>query len=339
MCWYGFGTCRDFSADVLPPENGGLLFMTVYLVSKKKNRIYKSEDIVAAISGKTLYHNEKGAPYLDDGFISITDTKNYWACAFSDVRVGLDMEELSRAVSPAVVKKLHKAEREYLEPLSFGSREWKEEFLSIWTMKEAYIKYLGIGLSAGLGGFCVLDDRQYKLKTALYSEKHGSLIFGASEPMEIKGFSYDAPMNRSALEAGADILDMFGCSAKVLRNKLIDRGYGEDESREAVEKLIDRGFLNDEEYARSLGQKYALRGYSSKRIEAELKRKGVGPEDADSEASKYREGDRERARAVAFKMASGAEQGDKLKGKIARKLASLGYDTYLVYDIIQKLKY
>ena len=118
MCSYGFGICRDFSNDHRPPENGGFFFMTIYLITKKKNRIYRSEDMVSFISGKHLYHNEKGAPYLDEGYVSITDTKNYWACAFSEVCVGIDMEEKSRHVSPSSVRKLHQAERDYLKPLS-----------------------------------------------------------------------------------------------------------------------------------------------------------------------------------------------------------------------------
>jgi SOS response regulatory protein OraA/RecX len=104
-----------------------------------------------------------------------------------------------------------------------------------------------------------------------------------------------------------------------------------------VDKLLERGFLNDSEYARSLAQKYTARGYSSRRIELELKRKGVSPEDAREEAVKHREGDRQRAEAAVKKLLKGADPDQKLKTKIAGKLSSLGYETSIVYDIIQKL--
>ncbi|MBR0416646.1 MAG: RecX family transcriptional regulator [Firmicutes bacterium] len=311
--------------------------MQIYLIKKQKNRIYKSEAMVLAVSGKKLTHDEKGAPLVDEGFVSISDTKNYWACAFSDRPVGIDIEELSRSVSPSVVKRLHEAERKYLEPLSEGSSEWKEELLTIWTRKESYAKFTGKGLAEGFRSFCVLDEWQDTLETKLFSGRYKGLIYSSTEEAEIRETAYDAPMNKSALEAGADILDMFGCSASTLKKKLLGRGYTEEEAGEAVDKLLERGFLNDSEYARSLAQKYTARGYSSRRIELELKRKGVSPEDAREEAVKHREGDRQRAEAAAEKLLKGADPDQKLKTKIAGKLSSLGYETSIVYDIIQKL--
>lgn len=311
--------------------------MKIYLVKKEKNRIYKSEDMVLALTGRNLVHNEKGAPQVDGGYVSISDTKGFWACALSDVPVGIDMEELSRKVSPSVVKKLHAAEREYLSVLSEGSSEWQEEFLSIWTKKEAYSKYKGKGLGLGFSGFCVLDGMQDALETGLYSGKYRGLVFAATEEFEIVPVKYDAPFSKSALDAGADILDMFGCSAKTLKGKLLDRGYGEGDAAEAVEKLKDLGFLDDSAYAESFGRKYAARGYSSRRIELELKKKGVSPEDAAAEALKHKDGDFARAALWAEKTLGGAEADEKNKAKVARKLSALGYDTYTIYDIIGDL--
>ena len=311
--------------------------MTIFLIKKEKRKTYKSEDMVFAVSGKKLFHDEKGAPYLDEGCISVTDTKNYWACALSDVPIGIDMEELSRPVSSGICKKLHPAEREYLAPLQEGSREWKEEFLSIWTKKESYIKLMGKGLSFGLNKFCVLKEWEDTLETDLYNLIYKGLVFGATQPIEISEFKYSAPMEKSALEAGADILDMFGCSAKTLKDKLLSRGYEEGEVDAAVAKLLDLGFLNDSEYGRSLARKYAAKGYSSKRIELELKKKGLSSGDARIEASEYKEGDRERAMEAALKLKLPAPLDQKQVAKTVRKLSSLGYDTYLVYDIIQKL--
>ena len=312
--------------------------MIIYLIRKQKNRAYRSEDMVYAVSGKVLRHGEKGEPLVEEGFVSITDTLRFWACAFSDRPVGIDMEEVSRAVSPAVARKLHVSEREYLAPLSPGSSEWREEFLSIWTKKESYAKYMGRGLSIGFSGFCVLEGQRGCLETPLYGKRYKGLIFGATQPIEIKEFQYDAPMKKSALEAGADMLDIRGYSAEDLKAKLKAKGYSEEDSKDAVERLLERGFLNDSEYARSLGNKYAAKGYSSRRIACELKRKGVGAEDAEAEASKHRESDRERAEKTARKLVPSGSADDKLKAKIVRKLSSLGYDTNTVYDIIQKLE-
>jgi len=302
--------------------------MTVYLVKKEKHKIYKSEELVMAISGKILTHNEKGAPLLEEGYISITDTKNYWACAFSDIPVGIDMEEVTRDVRESVLNRLHKSEAEYMRVLSYGSSEWKEEFFNIWTKKESYSKYLGKGFGIGFSKFSVLEEYEHTLECNLYNKRYKDLILGATQEIEIEEYKYSAPLEKSALEAGADILDMFGCSANTLKEKLLKRGYSLEAATEAVEKLLERGYLNDDEYSRSLAEKYANRGYSSRRIEIELIKKGVSKAVAGKYRFEYKDGDRERAR----KLVQGME-----KEKAARKLNSSGYDTYIIYDIIDDL--
>ena len=137
--------------------------MKIHLIKKEKGRVYRSEDMVRALFGLELAHDEGGAPFLrsEEGaaerFVSITDTKNYWACAVEGSRIGLDMEEAGRAVKPAVAKRFHKDEQAYLAVLSEGGREWTEEFLSIWTRKEAWAKYCGKGLKLPFSEFSVLD--------------------------------------------------------------------------------------------------------------------------------------------------------------------------------------
>ena len=305
--------------------------MVIYLVKKQKGRIYRSEDIVYALFEKKLLHDEKGAPYIEGGFVSVSDTAGFWACAFSDRPVGIDIEEISRKVSPSAARKLHKDEREYLSALSEGSREWKEEFLSIWTKKESFSKMEGEGLKLGFSSFSVLG-------APLYGSLCKGLVIGSTEEFTVEERSYDAPMKKTALEAGADILDVSGCSADTLRKKLIGKGYGEEETDEAVRRLTEIGFLNDPLFAESLARKYASKGYSSRRIAYELERKGVPEETASSEVGNYKDKDRERACAVAEKMAAGKELDEKALAKIARKLGSLGYDTSVVYDIIQRLR-
>ncbi|MBQ2311366.1 MAG: 4'-phosphopantetheinyl transferase superfamily protein, partial [Firmicutes bacterium] len=136
--------------------------MKIHLIRKEKGKVYKSADIVDALFGYGLDHDDDRAPHLtgpgSEGlYISISDTVNYWACCIEPHKAGLDMEESSRRVKPAIARKLHKAEQEYLSVLSEGGSEWTEEFLSIWTRKEAWSKYKGAGLSLGFSSFSVLD--------------------------------------------------------------------------------------------------------------------------------------------------------------------------------------
>ncbi len=344
--------------------------MKIHLIKKEKGRVYKSEDIVRALFGAELAHDGNGAPFLraeegaEERFVSITDTKNYWACAVEGSRIGLDMEEAGRVVKPAVAKRFHKDEQAYLAALSEGSREWTEEFLSIWTRKEAWAKYCGKGLKQPFSEFSVLDGA---LPAPVSSFAYKNLVFGiAGAPgAEVVTEKYDAPMEQSALDYAAGLLDSRAYSSAALKKKLLDRGYREEESEAAIEKLKDYGYINDESYAAEFARRAAEGGKGSRRISFELKEKGIDKELAAQAASEYKEGEYGRAldiaRAMAEKSGSSvtgpandpdpADLSDlspdqkkelfsrkqKLAGKISRKLSSLGYDASVIYSVLEDL--
>ena len=92
-----------------------------------------------------LLRHEHGKPYFSQGPLhcSITHTRTMAFCALSDGEIGLDAEQLSRHTRPALVRKVLSAQ-EY--------RLWQEAqepdrvFLTLWTLKEATVKYTGDGL-------------------------------------------------------------------------------------------------------------------------------------------------------------------------------------------------
>ncbi|MBR5730447.1 MAG: 4'-phosphopantetheinyl transferase superfamily protein, partial [Firmicutes bacterium] len=152
--------------------------LNILLVKKTRGRVYKSEDIVRSLTGRQLLHDDLGAPHLADGtdFISITDTKNYWACCVSDGPVGIDMEEKGRRARREIAKRFHKDEQEYLSVLTGTESEWTEEFFSIWTRKEAWSKLKGKGYAIGFSKFSVLDGCPEGIPVASFVR--GDLIFG-----------------------------------------------------------------------------------------------------------------------------------------------------------------
>ena len=333
----------------------------INLIKKEKGRVYKSEKIVKDLFGYDLLHNKDGAPYLEkDGqdtglYISISDTKNYWACAIEGVPIGIDIEELSRKVRPAIVRRFHKDEREYLEALSEGGREWTEEFYSIWTRKEAYSKLRRKGLSIDFSRFNVLDNMVDGAPLGYFSAK--GLMFGIAGDTD--GFAapadYDAPMEKSALDFAAGLLDVRAYSSAEILNKLKERGYKEKESEEAIEKLKEYGYINDENYAKSLARRSAESGKGARRIQTELIQKGLDKSLAKDAALEYKEGERERALEIANKICEKAalpkeipdgfeekqeyyEKRRKLAGKISRKLTSLGYEASIIYEILEDIK-
>ena len=343
--------------------------MKIYLVKKEKGRVYKSEEIVRALFGFELNHDEHGSPYIAgsslqaERFISITDTKNYWACAIEDYPIGIDMEESGRVIKPEIAKRLHKDEQDYLAALSEGGREWSEEFLSIWTRKEAYSKLCGKGLKLGFSRFSVLEG----LPVASFAFK--GLVFGIAGTgnAEVIQAEYDAPMEQSALDYAAGLLDVRGYTAAALMEKLLARGYSREASQEAIEKLKEYGYINDEAYAESLARRAADSGRGSRRIAYELKEKGIDKDLASRAASGYKESDYSRAFETARKLAEKAgwdptvqpapdsdlydpdslltreekedlyTQRRKLAGKISRKLSALGYDASFIYSVLEDL--
>lgn len=92
-----------------------------------------------------LLRHSRGKPYFSEGTLhcSITHTRTMAFCALSSVTVGLDAERLDRTVRPNLAHKvLSPQELEVWQQ----AREPDQVFLTLWTLKEAAVKYTGDGL-------------------------------------------------------------------------------------------------------------------------------------------------------------------------------------------------
>lgn len=75
--------------------------------------------------------------------LGLTHTRDYAACALSRSRVGLDLEELGRKGDLKGVEDYAFSPSEK----AFAAGERRElRFFAIWTLKEAYLKRLGLGV-------------------------------------------------------------------------------------------------------------------------------------------------------------------------------------------------
>jgi len=108
-----------------------------------------------AVFGK----NEHGKPYIIGHPIhyNISHSGQYVVLVTAEMEVGVDVQEKRAARMESVAKRFF-AEEEWQAVSECESEEEKRDlFYRIWCRKEAYGKYLGIGLSNNLLGSNVLE--------------------------------------------------------------------------------------------------------------------------------------------------------------------------------------
>jgi regulatory protein len=114
------------------------------------------------------------------------------------------------------------------------------------------------------------------------------------------------------------------------------KGYGEDEIAEVIADFLDYRYLDDEDYCRQY-IKYAFsKGKGPVRVKQELAEKGVSRDTIAFALEDYEaeESDLDRALAQARKTAGDRPIDEKMKGRIGRRIVSLGYSTDIAYKVI-----
>lgn len=160
--------------------------------------------ITAVVLDKYLVYKDMivssscGKPYImgrDDLFFNVSNSGDYVAIAVSDREVGLDIQK-PVAVSESLVKRvISLTDRERLKELIETS------FNSIWSIKEAYVKLTGEGISRDLSGISfeafnemlnIYDEGVFKAKGALKRiDDEYSLAVASYADFEIDFFDVD----------------------------------------------------------------------------------------------------------------------------------------------------
>lgn len=166
--------------DLIFTQRGAERPVRIYLYEKKPEQSVESRELLHEViamycadygmdfgGGKDkIAEGEHGKPVLlairngewvprTDIYFSVTHTKNWWLCAVYHSPIGVDMEELGRAISPAAAERVFTAgEQAWLSRVGTTA----DHLLELWVRKEAYVKYLGFGISAGLQNFSVAGE-------------------------------------------------------------------------------------------------------------------------------------------------------------------------------------
>lgn len=99
-----------------------------------------------------LTYGENGKPYLahhPDTHFSITHTEKWVFLAVADCEIGIDAQ-IPRKVCPRLA-----ARNASPEELTWVKEDTEPHFARLWTMKEAYLKYTGTGLSVPIRSITV----------------------------------------------------------------------------------------------------------------------------------------------------------------------------------------
>ena len=102
-----------------------------------------------------LVAGEYGKPHIKAEMcrFSLSHSESAVLCAVSDTECGADVQQI-RPMNRALVERFYAAaEKEAV----FSADDPEAAFTAIWTMKESYIKAVGLGLRMPLPSFSVLD--------------------------------------------------------------------------------------------------------------------------------------------------------------------------------------
>lgn len=155
-------------------------------------------------------------------------------------------------------------------------------------------------------------------------------------------------MPRDCHDTALSYLEHRERSTYEVKTHLISKGFQEEEIEEELKFLVDLHYVDDARYC-SVYMRYGMgKGRGPVRLQLELKEKGIDAaliKEAIEESFTH-QSEREAAMKEARKLLDrGVRLDDEPTGpdektiaKIGRKLASLGYHTDIIYDIIRQVR-
>lgn len=145
------------------------------------NRLgYKNDELIFCTS-------EYGKPYLKNQntkaiHFNFSHSGEYVVCAIDNEECGIDVEDIKNYSMEIANNAFHEDEVTKLHQYD-DNKEAAKYFTFLWTMKEAYLKALGVGLSKPLSSFCILQDNN---KISIIDFEIDSINFNVFESKNIE---------------------------------------------------------------------------------------------------------------------------------------------------------
>ena len=157
-------------------------------------------------------------------------------------------------------------------------------------------------------------------------------------------------MKQSAGDCAAARLSRRDMSEAETRDYLKGKGYSDEEIRGAISMLKEYRYLDDRRYALQFLRYAERKNWAKRRAFAELNKRGVDAETADNAFEDYEEefgevyDEYKMAQEETVKVLRLADLGEddpvseKVRGRIARRLAARGFSQPVVYDVLDRLR-
>ena len=113
-----------------------------------------------------LVYGEKGKPHIQnlaDVHFNISHSGHYVVCAVADKEIGVDVERI-RKVNLRIAERFFSAP-ELSDLMQLDEEARKLYFITLWTIKESYLKAIGRGLTQHLNSFTILQSEDSYLLT------------------------------------------------------------------------------------------------------------------------------------------------------------------------------
>lgn len=111
----------------------------------------------------TVECNAYGKPAvkgIENFYYNLSHSGDRVVIAYGDSEVGIDVEPICINAAKESIAKRHFTENEYKYIFEGSTECTAKRFCEIWTAKESYVKYLGIGLRIPLNSFDVLNMKE-----------------------------------------------------------------------------------------------------------------------------------------------------------------------------------
>lgn len=145
----------DFKCNFAKKETLSINELSHIYLTKILSELLKRE-----VTENDFVNNQYKKPYLqnDNIFFNISHSQNAFVIAISNFEIGIDIEENYTELNIADCMNYAFSNEE----INYCKTDRLESFLIIWTLKEAYLKAIGIGLTDNLKEINCLDSRIYK---------------------------------------------------------------------------------------------------------------------------------------------------------------------------------